>query len=448
MSAVAATAAALVFLFGPSSQATEPNRGEPFSQPTENAGNPSTERNIFTENNLGYISCNDDLTWKPFTASDNAVTVQDYLQSPAGQHCHCPRSGRWAGKLTNGTWYWNYDAGSEDWDVTPGVDGKPAVASGRGTMSATSIWEFWSTDKTGKPLSFSSEDLISKPPQEGERFWVAQEVTIWGQPERGAEWVEETGKFQTSKKFAELDDQGNVMRDDKGNILYKGSSISLVYECQTLYTDTLAPDRRDGGCSNSDPDPSAKCGGPPSPLQQTPDEALKKPKIEDVEEVMTPGPAPTKQFPHKMAWYMFLTASSGPQFKGGQSNSRYTYRTCDDVNRDATCQNRDTASSSYTWMPGVNVCPNSFTKPFQGFSKEIFVNQPLCPDCIPSTQYLGSDGGGYTPNFKHDEIKKQGASDLNGLQGLPPCATKRDPASLDAKVSLFYNRLLSFHLNE
>ena len=49
--------------------------------------------------------------------------------------------------------------------------------------------------------------------------------------------------------------------------------------------------------------------------------------------------------------------------------------------------------------------------------------------------YLGSDGGGYTPNFKHDEIKKQGASDLNGLQGLPPCATKRDPASLDAKVS-------------
>ena len=183
-------------------------------------------------------------------------------------------------------------------------------------MSATAIWEFWSTvdghaadDREGFK---NSDDLRSKAPVDRERFWVSQEITIWGQPARGAEWVEETGDFQSSKKFVELNAQGKVMYDPTTKkILYKGSSISLVYECQTLYTDTLAPDRRDQGCEE------AECGGNNngnngnSEGNSEGNSGNSEGNVVE-EDVKTPGPAPGQQFPHKMAWFMFLTASSGP----------------------------------------------------------------------------------------------------------------------------------------
>ena len=436
----------------------KPNRGKPFTQPDLNAWpNPSTERDengkgwIDPKNKdkngkgLGYVSCDDDIGWKPLDISDkDSVDVNTYLQSPAGIHCHCPRSGRWNGKMTNGTWYWDYGAG--DWDVTPGVNGHPAVVAGRGVMSATAIWEFWSTNGNGEKVSGidTTEDLVKKGPQPSERFWVSQEVTIWGQPETGAMWIPDNGEFQSSKKFAELNDQGKVMLAEDGKtILYKGSSISLVYECQTLYTDTLAPDRRDQGCA------SGSCGASEASEKNSDTSSKRSLDAQDAQNSKTevtggdtPGPAPpptptppapTEQFPHKMAWFMFLTASSGPGAgKGGQKDQNLQYQTCDDVNAGAqTCgERREPTSPGYTWLPGVNTCPNSFKTPYQGYDAGNFMNKPLCPDCIPSTAYDGSDGGGILKDSKHPEIGQQSANDLHS--GLPPCATKRDPKQLDA----------------
>jgi hypothetical protein len=142
-----------------------------------------------------------------------------------------------------------------------------------------------------------------------------------------------------------------------------------------------------------------------------------------------------------MAWFMFLTASSGP---ASVRISDFTYQTCDDVNSDATCPNRPggSGSSDYTWMPGVNTCPNSFKTTFTGFSSSNFINQPLCPDCIPSTQYLGYDGGGVQPNSQHPELAQQSAND-GAPSGLPPCATQRNPKNLDDEKEPWENDYFS-----
>jgi hypothetical protein len=138
------------FLVATTALGEVPNRGKPFTQPSLNAWpNPSTERDGVNgqgwvdPNGQGYMTCDDDLGWTYGTSEASAVDVESYLQSPQGKHCHCPRSGRWAGKLTNGTWYWDYTA--EDWDVTPGVDGHPAVAAGRGTCDTCSTCSTCST---------------------------------------------------------------------------------------------------------------------------------------------------------------------------------------------------------------------------------------------------------------------------------------------------------------
>ena len=88
---------------------------------------------------------------------------------------------------------------------------------------------------------------------------------------------------------------------------------------------------------------------------------------------------------------------SRQQAGGTKQQQDLTYQTCDDVQPgNAQCTNRDPTAPAYQWTPGVNKCPNSFKQTFAGFSASNFVNQPLCPDCLPSTQNHGSDGGGTT----------------------------------------------------
>jgi len=450
----------------------QPQRGAPFKQPQEAAWpNPSTERKVSRtkvqpngkgkttedpEVELGYVSCNDDLDWiYGDSSTDGPADVGRYLKSNEGSHCHCPRSGRWEGKMTNGTWFWDWD--QADWEVSPGVGDKPPVVDGKGVMSATSIWEFWATDQAGKTSTGTGK------PKAGERFWVSQEVTIWGQPQRGAEWVPETGDFQSSKKFAELSDDGKVMMDKNGKIYYKGSSMSVVFECQILYTDTLAPDRRDGGCKINPADgEGVPCGG----SSDGGSESVSTEEAEEEEEATLsasgdppgsdptpPTPAGLSQFPHKMAWYMFLTASSGPCKldggeecpQGGPANNKdgVTFKTCDDVNKDAvdseTCPNRQPGASGYQWTPGINTCPD----PRTGFDAAKN-RQPLCPNCVPTTAYKGSDGGGKQSESHHGELGQQSASSGDiGQQGLPPCATKRDPETLDSNDEPWQNDYFS-----
>ena len=442
-------------------------RGKPFFQPQNNVPNPSTERNIYkyqpkdsTDPNahwpkLNYISCDDDLGWIPFTdvtkPDYKAPTVENYLKSVNGSRCHCPRTGRWEGQMTNGTWFWDYT--QEDWQVNPGVNGKAPIVMGKGQMSASATWEFWSTKLDGSPLDptkipahdgTTNGDVTNPPHPDGERFWVAQEVTVWGQPARGAEWIPDVNEFQNSKKFVELTPDGKVMRGKDGNILYKGSSISLVYECQTLYTDTMAPDRRDRGYLPPAPAPPSTSS---RRVSDDPTPGPAPPRVSD--DPPTPGPAPAEQFPHKMAWYMFLTASSGPgNNMGGEylvpNNPPPTFKNCDDINKDnmgpQTCTNRDHTTSDYEWTPGTSLCPDA-TKP----STEPY---PLCPNCVVSSHYQGSDGGGLLENDHHNEMNKQAATGGNGEDqkpntGLPPCATKRDPATLDKSDSPWQNDYFS-----
>ena len=89
----------------------------------------------------------------------------------------------------------------------------------------------------------------------------------------------------------------------------------------------------------------------------------------------------------------------------------------------------------------MNTCPNSFKTTFPGFSSSNFINKPLCPDCIPSTQYLGYDGGGVQPNSQHPELAQQSANDIQN--GLPPCATQGDPKKLDEEKEPWENDYFS-----
>ena len=102
--------------------------------------------------------------------------------------------------MTNGTWFWDYNQAQEDWQENPGVNGKAPIVMGKGVMSASATWEFWSTKQDGSPLDPTKIPAldgtygdVTNPPyppdKGGERFWVAQEVTVWGQPARGAEWI-------------------------------------------------------------------------------------------------------------------------------------------------------------------------------------------------------------------------------------------------------------------
>ena len=463
--AVATVAAALL-----GTAYAQPNvyqRGEPFGQPQKNAWpNPSTERGPYKHDpakdpnspdrnahwpKLNYISCDDDLGWIPFTDVSNednkkAPTVDSYLSSVNGSRCHCPRTGRWEGQMTNGTWFWDYT--QEDWQVNPGVNGKPPVVMGKGQMSASATWEFWSTKPDGTQLDPATiqGDVNGPPDPGGERFWVAQEVTVWGQPARGAEWIPDVNEFQSSKKFVELTPDGKIMRDGNGNILYKGSSISLVYECQTLYTDTMAPDRRDRGHTPAAPPPSTSSRR----VSDDPTPGPAPPRVSDESTGATPGPAPTEQFPHKMAWYMFLTASSGPDTKGGEyvpeGSLNPPFQNCDEINKGnigaSTCPMRDHTTSGYEWTPGTSICPDAN----KGFTRQ--EQQPLCPNCVVSSHYQGSDGGGLLENDHHNEMNKQAAGAGNGGEqpsnhGLPPCATKRDPAALDESESPWQNDFFS-----
>ena len=129
--------------------------------------------------------------------------------------CRCPKSGKWRGFLTNGTWMWDTDY--SDWRPDVGdADGKGVYVAGFGVVAASVEWEFWVPDDGSLDESMES--------------FMVQTLTVWGQPVGGA-FETGIGKVARAEKFT----------TDGGNTYTGARVIQIRYRCQVLYTDTQMP---------------------------------------------------------------------------------------------------------------------------------------------------------------------------------------------------------------
>ena len=376
--------------------------------------NPASERGDridipYHNGHLNFMECNDDLRWEEYgDASDptNVAQRQTFFSSVGreartamlGQDATVARGdGR---KLDK----WLLVLGLRFRGLAQVNTADDVYVEHEKPVSATAIWEFWTTGEKGSP---------------NERFWVSTDLTVRGKPTDGARYVPEDGSFQSSDKFVFLDETGKPKKNSTDGFQYKSGHVNIVYECQVLYTDTGVPDRRDGGCKHD------HCGKSNEQIKEQVKASAPK-AAEDLAPAPQPQPSSDHDYPHKMAWYMFLTASAGPdqnnspKYRGMPESSTQTPQTCGDLGK---------TSGSISGV-GSGSCPNTASArapPCKaGTEGCAWHEQPLCPNCVPSTNYQGADfqGKTSTPTMHEEFGRRQLHARTNkGSQPAPLAST-------------------------